>query len=92
VVPELPERKISTVIEGENSTWATISGTVPQGSILGPLLFLIYSNDIVNEIRSNVYLYADDTSLTQTICRSDPHSAFNILNHDLKRLTEWAKS
>ena len=51
------------VINGQSSSWGKICAGVPQGSVLGPLMFLIYINDIVNVVRSNIIMFADDTSL-----------------------------
>ena len=59
----LENRKQRVVLPGASSNWATIAAGVPQGSILGPLLFLIYINDIVIDINSYIRLFADDTTL-----------------------------
>ena len=61
---------------------------MPQGSILGPLLFLVFINDIVEEINSSIRLFADDTSLY--IIVDDPLDAAIQLNADLPRIDMWA--
>ena len=61
-------------MSGVQSAWNFITAWVPQGSILGPLLFLLFINDIVHDIGSSISLFADDTSLyikyRGSICRS----------------------
>ena len=78
----LSNRKQRVVINGFGSEWGLIEAGVPQGSVLGPLFFLIYSNDLENGIISNVKFFADDTSLFSI-------SAFE-LNSDLKFIEDWA--
>ena len=77
--------------DGIQSTIQSISCGVPQGSILGPLLFIIYINDICNvsELLFTV-LYADDASVV--IHGKDMSSIITILNHELYKLSTWLKA
>ena len=59
----LSDRKQRVVLPGAESKWNEIRAGVPQGSILGPLLFLLFINDIVKDIGCNIRLFADDTRL-----------------------------
>ena len=84
----LSNRRQRVVLPGASSDWAYIRAGVPQGSILGPLLFLVYINDIVENIGSHIRLYADDTSLF--IIVDDPITSAARLNSDLDKITRWA--
>ena len=84
----LSDRKQRVVLPGAVSDWLFIRAGVPQGSILGPLLFLLYINDIVTDIGSNIRLFADDTSLYTVV--DDPSDAANCLNTDLDKISRWA--
>ena len=73
---------------GTKSTTLPISLGVPQGSVLGPLLFLIYINDLPNSLSSlNPVLFADDTTLYYS--HSNAYSLSEIINNDLKKLKDW---
>ena len=63
----LKYRKERVVLNGQNSSWKGITSGVPQGSILGPLLFLIYINDLPNGLSSNCKLFADNKSLFSVV-------------------------
>ena len=65
-----------------------VTAGVPQGSILGPLLFLLYINDITMSLESEMHLYADDAVL-MTNLQHDPNN-MNIIEQDLQRLHQWA--
>ena len=84
----LSNRYQRVVLSGQASSWAEIRAGVPQGSILGPLFFLIYINDLSENLKSTVKLFADDTSIFHVV--KDPNTSAEILNHDLTRISEWA--
>ena len=82
----LTNRKQRVVLPGVQSNWNYIRAGVPQGSILGPLLFLLFINDIVTDIGSNIRLFADDTSLYMIV--DNPTATAELLNLDLKKIIE----
>ena len=59
----LTNRKQMVVLNERSSSWTNVKAEVTQGSIPGPLLFLIYINDLADGLSSNTKLFADDTSL-----------------------------
>ena len=82
----LKERKQR--VNGQVSTWKNINAGVPQGSILGPLLFLIYINDLTEGLTTNAKLFADDTSLFSVV--NDTQTSANDLNKDWEIINIWA--
>ena len=86
----LLDRRQRVIFPGVNSDWSKIFAGVPQGSILGPLLFLVFINDIVNEIGSCIRLFADATSLF--IIVDDPVASAEQLNADLIKILQRAET
>ena len=84
----LNNRKQRVVLNGMESAWSTIKAGVPQGSVLGPLLFLVYINDLEIGLKSSVKFFADDTSLYSTVYDTDVTA--EELNHDLHLINRWA--
>ena len=84
----LTDRYQRVLLNGQSSNWEKINAGVPQGSILGPLLFLIYINDITNNLENDAKLYADDTCLFSEV--SDPILTANSLSDDLSKILQWA--
>ena len=84
----LANRQQRVVLNRKSSCWSCIIAGVPQGSLLGPLFFLIYINDLVDNISSEAKLFADDTSLFTVVY--DVDIAANKLNRDLEIISTWA--
>ena len=84
----LVNRKQRVALNGMESNWGEVKAGVPQGSVLGPLLFLIYINDLEVGIKSSIKFFADDTSLYSIV--HDPIVSAEELNHDLDLINKWA--
>ena len=85
----LSDRQQRVVLQGESSCWADNNAGVPQGSVLGPLLFLVYINDMEEGLTSKLTLFADDNLLLSI---SNCHiTNSQILNSDLEKLEAWAQ-
>ena len=70
-------------------SWTNVHDGVPQGSAVGPLLFLTYINDLSDNLTSNAKLFADDTSLFSVV--HDVNTS-KELNNDLKKVNDWLSS
>ena len=85
----LSNRKQRVVINGNSSDWTSVNSGVPQGSVLGPILFLIYINDIDEGITCRISKFADDTKITNI---ASTESQRQLIQNDLNTLTEWSKT
>ena len=83
----LSDRKQRVLLNGQTSEWRNVTAGVPQGSILGPLLFLIYINVLSGDLSSKAKLFADDTSLFSVT--HDITTSANELNNDLNKISDW---
>ena len=84
----LSNRSQRVCLRSQQSLIGNIKAGVPQGSVLGPLLFLIYINDLTNVTFSKMKLFADDTSLYVDFDNPDQASA--TINIDLQNIQDWA--
>ena len=84
----MTNRKLRVVVEGDASSWKSVQSGVPQGSGLGPLLFLIYINDLDDDITSKVLKFADDTKLFKKIKQKGD---YEHLKDDLEKLIKWSE-
>ena len=85
----LSERYQCVVLNGKSSSFMINNSGVPQGSVLGPLLFLIYINDLVHGLKCKSFLFADDTSLFKS--GESLYECTEDLNSDLETINRWAK-
>ncbi|MCS5550755.1 MAG: reverse transcriptase domain-containing protein [Gammaproteobacteria bacterium] len=83
----LTTRTMRTIVEGEHSKETSVDSGVPQGTVLGPIMFLCHINDLPDGIKSSIRLFADDCLLYRTIKTEEDH---RILQADLKELERWA--
>ena len=84
----LTDRSQCVKVNSKASEWLPIKSGIPQGSVLGPLLFLIHINDLPDNINSDVYMYADDTKIYREIKTIEDQ---RILQKDLDTLTKWSE-
>lgn len=84
----LKGRKQRVLLDGEYSDWVDVTSGVPQGSVLGPILFIIYINDIDTAISSNIFKFADDTKL---VGKLGGVGDGEDLKKDLEILECWSK-
>ena len=84
----LHERKQKVVIRDSSSSLSNVSVGVPQISVLGPLLFLVYTNDFGEQLLYLTRLFADDTSLEYSSPSRDTLEL--VINHDLNKLSTWS--
>ena len=86
----LTDRKQKTLAGGELSDFCILTCGIPQGSILGPLLFILYINDLPScGVYSKPRMYADDATLT--FAAEDPDTLQVIMNSDLDTIQTWLK-
>ena len=85
----LSNRMQRVTINGSNSDWTAVGSGVPQGSVLGPLLFLIYINDLSEVVESEIRIFADDTFIFEIVSRN-VQSLSDTLHQDLCKITNWA--
>ena len=84
----LADRRQQVVVDGEVSNWKSVLSGVPQGSVLGPILFLIYIKDLDDSITSNILKFADDTKLFRKV---NTDGDKQHLQNDLDRLVKWSE-
>src|SRR2546426_11985039 len=80
-------RRQKVCIDGDSSDWANVTSVVSQGSVLGPVLFLIYINDIDADLISTIGKFADDTKMCKSVSSTE---GVQKLRDDLTKLGNWA--
>ena len=83
----LSNRKQRVVIKGESSDWTDVTSGIPQGSVLGPILFLVYINDLPGAIKGLMKIFADDAKVYYEIESIDIPQ---LMQDDLNRADLWA--
>ena len=82
----LSGRTQKVVVDGEESGWRDVISGIPQGSVLGPMLFVCFVNDLPDDIKSSALLFADDTKLYSTVPKNHDQ-----IQEDLNKMQEWSE-
>ena len=84
----LEGRRQRVIVNGSRSSWTRVTSGIPQGSVLGSLLFVCYVNDMPENITSTAYMFADDTKVYRNI---KTHIDREVLQSGLSRLEDWSR-
>ena len=84
----LSNRRQRVVVNGEMASWSAVTSGVPQGSVLGPLLFLVFINDLPEAITSPLKIFADDTKIYRVLSTVDDNQE---LQDDIDSLSVWSE-
>jgi Reverse transcriptase (RNA-dependent DNA polymerase) len=86
IKPFLTNRRQRVLINGSRSSWKPVTSGVPQGTVLGPPLFLLYIDDITKDIKSEIYLFGDCILYRQIVSNTDSAK----LQNDINKLYSWS--
>ena len=89
VLNYLYDHKQRVCVCGSYSSWSSVTSGVPQGSVLGPILIIIYINDLPDVVLSLLWIFADDTKVFRSISSGLDSE---ILQDDIDRLVEWSET
>ena len=87
----LTNRKQRVTVNESFSPWSDVISGIPQGSVLGPVLFSIYINDLPKEIVNPVLLFADDTKIFSKVRRNSSLEDIAQIQRDIDKLFMWSK-
>ena len=85
----LKDRKQRVLLDGQKSNWSDVTSEIPQGSVLGPILFLIYINDLPEVVKSFIRLFADDTKIYTTL---EQEESCSNLQEDINSMIKWTST
>ena len=88
----LVARRMRVLVNGNSSTWCSVTSGVPQGSVLGPILFLIYVNHVVQQLSCNYKIFADDIKMYISSKPADPQTGAPALQSDIDTLVATSSS